>query len=195
MIFGYVNPFASINDLDEHMLSLTEFGCSRILKEIPPGQDEIQFQYLLNFVRAGDVIVVKKLENLSNTFSDLLYHLDELLSNGIDVVSIDDNIDTRTFKNDLYKTLFSTLSRIKKNFYSSSTKQGLISAKKRGVKLGRPKGLSTEAEKRADRVVKLYLKKNLTVNEICEKENIAKATLYRYLKNKNISLHSGSTKK
>jgi len=90
------------------------------------------------------------------------------------------------------KILFSTLSRIKKTYYSFRTKLGLKNAQQRGVKLGRPAGLSDEAKMKADSLIKLYLEKSLTVDELCKQENVAKATLYRYLKADGISLYKDS---
>jgi len=45
---------------------------------------------------------------------------------------------------------------------------------------------------KADSLIKLYLEKSLTVDELCKQENVAKATLYRYLKADGISLYKDS---
>lgn len=189
MIFGYIKPTDPNEDFDSYISILNEFGCERVIKEKLPFKEQIQFEYLIDFANSGDTVVVVKLEHLSSSFSDLLFVLDELISDNINVVAIRDNIDTRSFNDDTYKIIFSTLANIKKTYFSDRTKKGLQKAKSRGVVLGRPKGLNDKSIEKVGRVVKLYNEDELSINEICTEENISRATLYRYLRSKNVSLN------
>lgn len=189
MIFGYIKPTDPNEDFDSYISILNEFGCERVIKEKLPFKEQIQFEYLIDFANSGDTVVVVKLEHLSSSFSDLLFVLDELISDNINVVAIRDNIDTRSFNDDTYKIIFSTLANIKKQYFSDRTKKGLQKAKSRGVVLGRPKGLNDKSIEKVGRVVKLYNEDELSINEICTEENISRATLYRYLRSKNVSLN------
>lgn len=189
MIFGYIKPIDQIESFDSFISILNEYGCERIIKEKLPFKEQIQFEYLIDFACSGDTVVVVKLEHLSSSFSDLLFILDELVSRGVNVVAINDNIDTRSFNEDSYRIIFSTLANIKKQFYSDQIKKGLENAKNKGVRLGRPSGLNDKTIQKVGRVVKLYKADKLSINEICTAENISRATLYRYLRTKNISLN------
>jgi DNA invertase Pin-like site-specific DNA recombinase len=59
------------------------------------------------------------------------------------------------------------------------TNAGLLAARARERKGGRPKKL---IGKRVTRAQELYHNKNITIDEICKTLNISRTTLYRYLK-------------
>jgi DNA invertase Pin-like site-specific DNA recombinase len=62
------------------------------------------------------------------------------------------------------------------------TKAGLESARARGRKGGRPKGLSSEARIKAIAVYQLYKSKKFTVSEILKQTGISVGTLYSYVR-------------
>ena len=73
-------------------------------------------------------------------------------------------------------------------FSESARKPG---TRKRGLKGGRPPGLSKARQILAEEVALLYTKQELSVAEICIKTQIkSRATFYRYLKFMNVSIQS-----
>jgi DNA invertase Pin-like site-specific DNA recombinase len=63
--------------------------------------------------------------------------------------------------------------------YLERTQAGLLAARARGRKGGRPKALTP---KKAKMVQDLYRNKENSIDEICKTLNISRTTLYRYIK-------------
>lgn len=65
---------------------------------------------------------------------------------------------------------------------------GLQAARARGRVGGRPKGLSEKAKKTAVAAEALYKEGRLSIQEIADNLSISKATLYRYLRHRKVSI-------
>ncbi len=68
------------------------------------------------------------------------------------------------------------------------TQAGLSAARARGRHGGRPRGLSKAAEATACAAETLYKENKLSIMQICSKLNIAKSTLYKYLRHRNVDI-------
>ncbi len=77
--------------------------------------------------------------------------------------------------------IFSALAEMELGLIRERTLLGLQAARERGKTLGRPKGISNPAKKKALLVKKLYEDGHAT-DEICEQLSISKATIYKYLR-------------
>ena len=68
------------------------------------------------------------------------------------------------------------------------TKSGLAAARARGRNGGRPKGLTPEAKRTAAKAAVLYRKQKHSNDQICEKLQISRSSLYRYLHHEGVKL-------
>jgi DNA invertase Pin-like site-specific DNA recombinase len=68
------------------------------------------------------------------------------------------------------------------------TLAGLEAARLRGKKGGRPAGLSKSAQGKAHSSELLYKEEKLSVAEICMQLDLSKATFYKYLKLRGVSI-------
>jgi len=132
----------------------------------------------LQYARAGDTIVVWRLDRLSRSLKDLIEMVTLLESKGIGLKSLQEAIDTSSSSGKLIFHIFGALAEFERNLIRERTQAGLQAARARGRKGGRPKALNKDKQALA---VKLYDEKKHTVAQICEMMGISKPTLYKYI--------------
>jgi DNA invertase Pin-like site-specific DNA recombinase len=98
---------------------------------------------------------------------------------GIGFKSLTENIDTTTSGGKLVFHIFGALAEFERNLIRERTQAGLMSARARGRKGGRPKALTG---KRLSIAQALYSDKRHSIAEICQTLKVSRATLYRYIK-------------
>lgn len=117
-----------------------------------------------------------------------------LFKQEVGLKSLHDNIDTTTPQGRLTFNIFASLAEFERDLISERTKAGLESARARGEKGGKPKGLSQQAQSTACAAETLYKEGKLGVNQIARQLGIAKNTLYKYLRYRNVHISSYKTK-
>jgi DNA invertase Pin-like site-specific DNA recombinase len=132
----------------------------------------------LSYVRAGDTLVVWRLDRLGRSLKHLIETITALDNRKIGFKSITENIDTTTSGGKLIFHIFGALAEFERDIIRERTQAGLHAARARGRLGGRPKSLTP---KKAQMAEALYKDKNNTIDEICKTLNISKATLYRYV--------------
>ena len=126
---------------------------------------------------------VYKLGRLAHFLKNLIDLVNDLANKKVDSVSVSAGIDTSTAVDKLMFHLVEAFAEFERDIISERTKVGLQSAKARGRKGGKPKGLSAEAQIKAARAKVLYDEHNLSIDEICKILGIkSKTTLYKYIK-------------
>jgi DNA invertase Pin-like site-specific DNA recombinase len=104
----------------------------------------------------------------------------------VGLVSLNDPIDTTTPHGKLTFNIFASLAEFERDLIRERTKAGLDAARTRGRQGGRPKGLSQEAEMTAYAAETLYRDQTLSVQQICHRLGISRATLYSYLRHRGV---------
>ncbi len=140
--------------------------------------DRPKLQELLSYARKGDQIVVYKLDRLSRSTKHLIELAEELEEREIELVSIQDKIDTTNAIGKAMFKMLAVLSEMERDIISERTKAGLESARARGRNGGRPK---MDKEK-LDHAITLYETGKYSIKEITEKTGVSKAKLYKELK-------------
>ena len=139
------------------------------------GQD---LRSALEYARAGDTLVVWRLDRLSRSLKDLIEMVNQLEARGVGLKSLHESLDTSSSSGKLVFHIFGALAEFERNLIRERTQAGLQAARARGRKGGRPKAL--DADKRA-LAVQLYAEKKHTVKQICQMMGISKPTLYKYV--------------
>ncbi|HFJ9404064.1 TPA: recombinase family protein [Bacillus paranthracis] len=139
--------------------------------------DRPKLQELLSYARKGDQIVVYKLDRLSRSTKHLIELSEELEAKGIELISIQDKIDTTTAIGKAMFRMLAVLSEMERDIISERTKAGLESARARGRNGGRPK----MSKEQLDYAITLYETKKYSIKEITEKTGVSKAKLYKEL--------------
>lgn len=182
-IFGYARVSTEQQNLDRQLDALKHYGCDVIYNEKITGtkRDRPELEKLLDRMTVGDTVVVESLSRLGRSTKDLIELTELFEKNGVHLVSLKEQIDTSTATGKLLFTLMSAIAQFERDVIADRTREGLVAARARGRKGGRPK-TNPEIIKKA---LKLYHTNQYTVKEIEELTGVKKATLYRNLKSSN----------
>lgn len=180
MLIGYARVSTDDQNLDLQKDALNRAGCNCIHEDRLSGAkaERPGLKSALDYVRAGDAIVVWRLDRLSRSLKDLIEMVALLESRGIGLKSLQESIDTCTSSGKLIFHIFGALAEFERNLIRERTHAGLQAARARGRKGGRPKSL--DSDKRA-LAVRLYDEKGHTVDQVCKMMGISKPTLYKYI--------------
>jgi DNA invertase Pin-like site-specific DNA recombinase len=129
----------------------------------------------LRDVRAGDVLVVWKLDRLGRSLPDLIRKMEELKAVGAGFRSLTEGIDTTTAMGTLVLHLMGAIAQFERDLTRERTAAGMRSARGRGVQLGAKRKLSDS--QRAE-VGVLLRTSDLSVKDIARKMKISPGTIY-----------------
>ncbi len=181
MLIGY----ARVSTHDQHPElqedALRQAGCGKIVVDQVSGTvaERPGLKQVQELLRAGDTLVVWRLDRLGRSLKDLIEWVNRLEQDGVGFRSLQETIDTTSPSGKLTFHLFGALAEFERNLIRERTQAGLAAARARGRQGGRPKAL--DADKRQV-VIDLYRAKKLPVKKICEMMGISKPTLYAYLR-------------
>ena len=180
MLIGYARVSTADQNLDLQIDALDEIECEQIFQDQISGTkvERPGLKQALEYARAGDTLVVWRLDRLSRSLRDLITVVTQLELEGINFKSLHESIDTTSSSGKLVFHLFGALAEFERNLIRERTTAGLQAARARGRMGGRPKALNRN---KRDMCVKLYDEKIHTVKEICQMMGISKPTFYKYV--------------
>jgi DNA invertase Pin-like site-specific DNA recombinase len=184
MKIGYARVSTTDQNLDLQSNALTEYGCTTIYKEKISGKntDRPELKKLLESLRKGDQVVVWKLDRLGRSLRDLVDLVAMFNEKGVNFISLHDHIDTTTATGRFTFNIFASLAEFEREIIRERTKAGLVAARARGKKGGRPSGLSPEKMQLAMTALDLHDTGKYSILEISKRLQIPIATCYRYIK-------------
>ena len=170
--------------------ALTKAGCEKLYQDVGSGArtDRPELNALLNDLRAGDVLVVWKLDRLGRSLKHLVELVAQLMEREIGLRSLNDPVDTTTAQGRLVFNIFASLAEFERELIRERTQAGLSAARARGRNGGRPKGLSEKAESTSRAAAALYKEGELSVKAIAGHLGISKSTLYAYLRHRGVEI-------
>jgi DNA invertase Pin-like site-specific DNA recombinase len=188
MRLGYARVSTRDQSFDLQIDALKKANCEKIYKEVASGARTARpvLDDLLSRMRAGDTLVVWKLDRLGRSLQHLVMLAKELLDRQIGLISLNDPIDTTTPQGRLVFNIFASLAEFERDLIRERTQAGLTAARARGRTGGRPPGLSRQAEAAAMAAETLYREGQLSVKAICEQLRISKPTFYAYLNHRGV---------
>ena len=180
MLIGYARVSTHDQTLNLQRDALEKAGCNKIFTDTASGAkaERKGLDEALDYVRKGDILVVWRLDRLGRSLPHLITTMTALEERGIGFKSLTENIDTTTSGGKLIFHIFGALAEFERNLIRERTNAGLIAARARGRRGGRPKALTPKQRSIA---LDLYEKRHPIV-DICRTLKISKATLYRALK-------------
>ncbi|MTB53985.1 recombinase family protein [Lewinella sp. W8] len=184
MKIGYARVSTKDQNIALQKDALEGEGCKLVFEEKASGanSDRPELRRMIDQLRPDDIVIIWKLDRLGRSLRDLVNLVTEIQDKGAGLRSLNDSIDTTTPQGKLTFHLFAALAEFERDIISERTRAGLESARARGRKGGRPKGLTKEARDKAIITKSLYEKGEMSVAEICKYLNIARSTMYKYLK-------------
>jgi len=190
MKIGYARVSTPEQSFALQVDALRQAGCTEVYQEVISGARTARpvLDTLLTQLRSGDVLVVWKFDRLGRSLKHLVELVNELMSRGVGLQSLQDPIDTTTPHGRLSLHLFAALAEFERDLIRERTQAGLSAARARGRKGGRPKGLSPQAEATACAAETLYREGKLSVQQIADQLGISKRTLYTYLRHRQVPI-------
>src|SRR3954467_11384331 len=181
MLVGYARVSTTDQTLALQQDALQKAGCTKIFTDTASGAQAERkgLTEAISYVRAGDTLVVWKLDRLGRSLKDLITRITELETRKIGFKSLTENIDTTTSGGKLIFHIFGALAEFERNLIRERTNAGLQAARVRGIKGGRPKALT---DKKVEMARKLYADKSNSIEEICKTLGISRMTLWRHVK-------------
>lgn len=181
MKIGYARVSTQEQNLDRQFDNLRAAGCERIYCEKMTGTKahRPELDKMKEALREGDVLVIDSFSRLSRSTKDLLDTVETLTAQGVNIVSLKEQLDTTTATGRMMLTMLSALSQFERDLIAERTRDGLKAARARGRKGGRPKA-GSEKDKAA--AMALYDANTMTNAEIAEQVGVSTATLSRWIK-------------
>jgi DNA invertase Pin-like site-specific DNA recombinase len=151
MLLGYAR--VSKGDDQTNLLqakALQAAGCRRVFEEAASGGrwDRPELQRMLDQLRAGDTIVVWKLDRLSRSLKDVLHMMERIAQAGAGFRSITESIDTTTPAGRMMMQMVGSFAEFERAMIRERTSAGLAAARAEGRVGGRRKKL--DAAKRRE---------------------------------------------
>ena len=184
MRIGYARVSTHEQTLDLQIDSLKAAGCEHdhiyvdSISGSVRGVERPGLGEALAYARAGDQLVIWRLDRLGRSLKDLIEQVAGLERREIELVSLQERIDTTTPAGRALFQICGVMAEFERNLISERTKAGLAAARARGRKGGR-KPKMTPAK--IDRAAELMRERRLTVREIADLSGVTTTTLYRHL--------------
>lgn len=178
-LIGYARVSTPDQKLSLQHDALERAGCERVFDDQASGArtDRPGLAAALAYLRAGDTLVVWKLDRLGRSMSHLIEKIGELAARGIGFRSLTENIDTTTPGGMLVFNIFGSLAQFERDLIRERTQAGLRAGRERGSKGGRRPVVTPDKLRKA----RAHIAAGLTVREAAARLKIGKTALYKAL--------------
>ena len=158
MLIGYARVSTEDQDLTLQRSALKGAGCKRVYEEKVTGakRDRPQLVRMLDQLRAGDVVVVSRLDRLARSTRDLLEIAEQLNETQAGLRSLHEPwADTTSPAGRMVLTVFAGIAEFERELIQERLRSGLAAAKARGKRLGRQPGQRPKSDRLAPKVLAL----------------------------------------
>ena len=186
MLIGYARTSTQDQkySLEAQVEELKAAGCERLYQEEVSSVDSKreELENALDYIREGDILVVKKLDRLARSVADTVKIIERLEAKKAGLKILNMKIDTTTPEGRLQFNLFAAIAQFEREVMLERQKVGIAKAKADGKYKGRK---PTSDDKKAE-ILKLAAQGNMTKEEIRKAVNVGIATVYRVLKESEV---------
>jgi DNA invertase Pin-like site-specific DNA recombinase len=185
-IIGYARVSTEDQKVDLQQDALRTAGCTDIYVDKLSGKDmkRPELENCLRSLRAGDTLVVWKLDRLGRSMTDLIRTVTDLEKKGISFLCIQDDFDTTKPTGKLLFHFMAALAEFERSLIRERTIAGMAAARARGRLGGRRQKLS---EKQQSAVRAALADKTTDVTELAKTYGVCRSTLYSIAKTPKIS--------
>ncbi|MGE0281707.1 MAG: recombinase family protein [Rhizobiaceae bacterium] len=183
-ILGYARVSTGDQDVAGQTLRLEQAGAIKVFTDVKSGKsmDRPGLAELLDYARAGDTLAVVRLDRLGRSLAELLETVKALRGRQIDLLSLEEKIDTSSAAGELVFHVFGAIAHFERRLISERTKDGIAAARSKGKRPGRqPLDL-----KKVEAAMKLIEAKTSPV-EAARQLGLGRSTVYREMRRLGIS--------
>ena len=151
---GYSRVSSNDQDTTAQVMRLEAAGCQRIFTETISSRVEHrpQLAACLEYLRQGDALVAVRLDRLARSTRELLEIAQGLENRGIDLVVLDQQLDTSTPAGKLMFSVLAAIAQFERDLIRERTLDGLARAKAQGKVGGRRPTISGQRAQLAKRL-------------------------------------------
>jgi DNA invertase Pin-like site-specific DNA recombinase len=177
---GYARVSTGGQKLERQIDALTAAGCRRIFAEKQSGRDTDRPELVacLEFMHAGDTLVVPSLDRLSRSLQDLITTVGDLRRREVGFTSLHENLDTTTPGGRLVFHVFAALAEFIRELIVAGAREGLAAARARGRVGGRPTVATPEIIRAARDMLP---NPDASVTSIAKLLGVSPGTLYNHI--------------
>jgi DNA invertase Pin-like site-specific DNA recombinase len=187
MRVGYGRVSTRDQNPDGQRDALAAAGCDEVFVDKASGKlasrPELD-KALLIAARAGDQLVITKLDRLGRSLEHLIALSTQLQTRGVDLVVLDQGIDTSTAVGRMFFQILGAIAEFEHALMSERTRDGLDAARARGRTGGqKPKLTPRQAKIAQDMYDELGDdgRRAHTVQQIADEFGVTRPTIYRHL--------------
>lgn len=180
MRIGYARVSTRDQNADGQLDPLAAAGCERVFVDKASGKlaRRADWDRCREQLRAGDELVVTRLDRVGRSVAHLIEVVSELGERGVELVVLDQGIDTTSPGGRLLFHVLAAMSEFVGDLNSENTRDGLAAARVRGRVGGRP-SVMTPGKLRVAR--EMLERGEHTITEIAKTIGVGRATVYRHL--------------
>jgi DNA invertase Pin-like site-specific DNA recombinase len=176
MLCGYARVSSSGQSLEVQLEALEAAGCNKVFSEKMSGRSTEgrgELSEALDFVRAGDTLVVTRLDRLARSVGDLFTILDRLMAKGVSFRCLAQaGVDTDSSTGRLMLGILGAVAAFEADIRKERQAEGIAKAKAAGVYRGRKPSVDVER-------VRALASEGLGATEISKRLVIGRASVYR----------------
>mgnify|MGYP003630945105 CR=1 FL=1 len=176
---GYARVSSTGQSLEVQLEKLNQAPCDRIYQEKRSGRtaDRPEFQSCMNYLREGDTLIITRLDRLARSVVHLAQLAKRFQSESIDLLVLDQNIDTSTSTGRLMFNMLASIAEFENDLRTERQAEGIAKARENGIKFGRPAKV-TDSIKQG-----IYSRRlaGATIGQLAKEFSLGEATIYRAL--------------
>jgi DNA invertase Pin-like site-specific DNA recombinase len=175
---GYARVSTGDQDIAGQVIRLKAAGAARTFEDVASGKvfDRPGLTALLDYARAGDALVVVRLDRLGRSLRELLDVVERLRERGVALVSLEEKIDTASAAGELVFHVFGAIAQFERRLIAERTRDGIAAARAEGRKPGRP---ALDREKL--RAALTLVRAGLSPTKAADQVGLGRSTVYREL--------------
>ncbi len=159
--------------------ALQQAGCDVIYEEAASGKNAArpELERCRKALRAGDTLVVWRLDRLGRSLPDLVQIVTDLEQRGIGFESVTDKIKTGSASGELIFHVFAALAEFERGLIRERTQAGLAAARARGRSGGRKPKLD---EQQIREIKALLRDPGIQVSDVARRYGVSRTTIYKH---------------
>jgi DNA invertase Pin-like site-specific DNA recombinase len=183
-ILGYARVSTGDQDVAGQTLRLEQAGAIKVFTDIRSGKsmDRPGLTELLGYARVGDTLAVVRLDRLGRSLVELLETVKMLRERQIDLLSLEERIDTSSAAGELIFHVFGAIAHFERRLISERTRDGIAAAREQGKRPGR-QPLDTKKVEAAMKLVSA----GTPPAEAAKQLGLGRSTVYREMRRLGIS--------
>ena len=175
---GYARVSSTGQKLDIQLDKLKH--CERVFYEKKSGTNttaRTKWRACMQYLRTGDTLVITKLDRLARSMIDLVKITDELNKREVELIVLDQKIDTTTPEGKLLFHMLGAVAEFETEIRAERQRDGIAKALAKGTRFG-AKAKLTESQVKEMRAKR---EQGVLIRLLMAEYGISKATVYRLL--------------